>query len=336
MIKKAGFTVIAALIYLFACHPALSSAAVQHIVAKGDNLYSISRKYKVSVDELKSANHLKTEKLKIGETLRLPVKGSVSSRARQTTIKTARQARFKSPVNLTAHTEVYKVKKGDTLITIARNYGMSVNELKKLNGLKKNRLKTGSELNVPVAEPETETVAGKGRQFLETASISNALNDEQPATLEGVKDEALTANEEAPEEGEELRPSDTSQEDILLKIASRYLGVPYRFGGSTNNGIDCSAFVQKVFGFLSVDLPRTAREQFRTGQKVAKGDLKEGDLVFFKTYARYASHVGIYIGDNKFIHASSRGKKVSISNLDAPYYTKRFIGAKRMEVEKNL
>ncbi|MDH4101615.1 MAG: C40 family peptidase, partial [Nitrospirota bacterium] len=94
-----------------------------------------------------------------------------------------------------------------------------------------------------------------------------------------------------------------------------------------------SAFVQKVFGFLSVDLPRTAREQFRIGEKVAKSELREGDLVFFKTYAKFPSHVGIYIGDNKFIHASSVNKKVSVSTLDAPYYTKRYIGAKRLPVQ---
>jgi peptidoglycan endopeptidase LytE len=108
------------------------------------------------------------------------------------------------------------------------------------------------------------------------------------------------------------------------------LDVPYRFGGTTLWGLDCSGFVQKTFSFLKLDLPRSAREQFREGEKVAKADLIAGDLVFFRTYAKYPSHVGIYLGDNRFIHASSRDRKVTIDSLDEPYYKEHFLGAKRL------
>ena len=108
------------------------------------------------------------------------------------------------------------------------------------------------------------------------------------------------------------------------------LDIPYKFGGSTTLGIDCSAYVKKAYGLLDIELPRTAREQFKTGEAVEKEQLSAGDLVFFKTYASFPSHVGIYIGNNLFIHASSMAKKVTIDNLDAPYYMKRFIGAKRL------
>jgi cell wall-associated NlpC family hydrolase len=99
--------------------------------------------------------------------------------------------------------------------------------------------------------------------------------------------------------------------------------------------LDCSGFVQKTFAFLNLDLPRSAREQFREGAKVAKEDLSPGDLVFFRTYAKYPSHVGIYLGDNRFVHASSREKKVTVDSLDTPYYVKRYIGAKRLLFEEN-
>jgi cell wall-associated NlpC family hydrolase len=69
--------------------------------------------------------------------------------------------------------------------------------------------------------------------------------------------------------------------------------------------------------------------------KVAKSDLSPGDLVFFRTYAKYPSHVGIYLGDNRFVHASSRDKKVTVESLDTPYYVKRYIGAKRLLFEQN-
>jgi cell wall-associated NlpC family hydrolase len=97
-------------------------------------------------------------------------------------------------------------------------------------------------------------------------------------------------------------------------------------------GIDCSAFVNKVFDFFNVDLPRTARDIYKVGRSVAKSELATGDLVFFTTYASYPSHVGIYIENDEFIHASSAARKVTIDSINRSYYRKRYIGAKRIEV----
>ena len=113
------------------------------------------------------------------------------------------------------------------------------------------------------------------------------------------------------------------------------LNIPYRFGGNTLVGIDCSAYVKKVYSLIGVNLPRSAREQFAEGKPVDGSELSMGDLVFFKTYASFPSHVGIYLGNNLFIHASSRSKKVTIDSLETPYYLKRFIGAKRFIDGKN-
>ena len=112
--------------------------------------------------------------------------------------------------------------------------------------------------------------------------------------------------------------------------AAQYLGTPYRFGGESADGIDCSSFVQKVFKEHQINLPRTAREQSKVGTDVAQGDLRKGDLVFFHTYASYPSHVGIYLGDGKMIHASSGKGEVTVSDLNSNYYQSRFLGAKRM------
>jgi cell wall-associated NlpC family hydrolase len=89
-----------------------------------------------------------------------------------------------------------------------------------------------------------------------------------------------------------------------------------------------------VFRFLNMPLPRTAREQYEMGNEIGREELATGDLVFFRTYARYPSHVGIYLGNNQFIHASSKGKRVTIDRLDEPFYDKRFLGAKRVVVEQ--
>jgi cell wall-associated NlpC family hydrolase len=116
----------------------------------------------------------------------------------------------------------------------------------------------------------------------------------------------------------------------IVELAIGFLGIKYRFGGETDLGIDCSAFVQKVYALAGIHLPRTARQQAKYGLLVSKEDLQPGDLLFFQTYARFPSHVGIYIGEGKMIHASSRGGRVEIISINKPYYVKRFLFAKRI------
>ena len=128
--------------------------------------------------------------------------------------------------------------------------------------------------------------------------------------------------------------SDTRVKQNIIETAKQYLGAPYKFGGySFKTGIDCSGYVKKIFSKFNVDLPRTARDiYYRTGTQVAKSQLQTGDLVFFRTYARYPSHVGIYMGNGKFIHASSGSRKVTITSLNKDYYRQRYIGAKRIKL----
>lgn len=116
----------------------------------------------------------------------------------------------------------------------------------------------------------------------------------------------------------------------VTDTASKYLGVPYKYGGTTTNGFDCSGFTSKVFSDLGIQLNRTSGSQYQQGTAVAKSDLQVGDLVFFNTSGSGISHVGIYIGDGKMIH-SQTGQGVSYSNVDDPYYWgSRYIGAKRV------
>ena len=125
----------------------------------------------------------------------------------------------------------------------------------------------------------------------------------------------------------------TPREKILLEVM-RFLETPYLYGGNDGNGIDCSAFTEQVFrNSVSVNLPRTAREQFDQGITVFSEDnLSFGDLVFFDTTpSSYPGHVGIYLGEKKFVHAGSSGG-VMISSLDEKYFSKRYISAKRLDV----
>lgn len=124
------------------------------------------------------------------------------------------------------------------------------------------------------------------------------------------------------------------EKQAIMDVIMEWLGTPYRFGGTSSRGIDCSAFTQKVFlNAADIRIPRTARTQITVGQKIDKEDLQFGDLIFFHTYSRrFASHVGIYLGDRLFAHASSR-YGVTVSSLDGDYYTARYIGARRMDFE---
>ncbi len=119
-------------------------------------------------------------------------------------------------------------------------------------------------------------------------------------------------------------------QDKIIDIAIGFLGIKYRFGGETANGLDCSSFVQKVYKIAGAELPRTARYQALFGITVDKSELQPGDLLFFQTYAKFPSHVGIYIGEGKMIHASSKGKRIIISDINKPYYKSRFLFAKRI------
>ncbi len=123
----------------------------------------------------------------------------------------------------------------------------------------------------------------------------------------------------------------TPREKVLLEVI-KYLDTPYKYGGNGGKGIDCSAFTKQVYeNSLSFDLPRSAREQYRVGDEISKDELKFGDLVFFNTTRRsYPGHVGIYLGENQFVHAS-RKLGVTVSSLDEAYYSKRYIGARRVE-----
>jgi len=118
----------------------------------------------------------------------------------------------------------------------------------------------------------------------------------------------------------------------LTARALDLLGIRYKFGGTTpKSGLDCSGLVQFVFQEVTgVTLPRSARELSRIGDKVPLTELKPGDLVFFNTRRFAYSHVGIYLGDNRFIHAPRRGRDVEVATIDAAYWAKRFDGARRL------
>jgi peptidoglycan DL-endopeptidase CwlO len=116
---------------------------------------------------------------------------------------------------------------------------------------------------------------------------------------------------------------------VLVHTALEYTGAPYRNGGADPSGFDCSGFVAFVFGQHGVPVPRQVRDQFGIGTRVDRTQLQPGDLVFFTTVAPGASHVGIAISRDEFVHAPSTRGVVRVERLDASYWSRRFVGARR-------
>jgi len=131
----------------------------------------------------------------------------------------------------------------------------------------------------------------------------------------------------------EMDGTELSQtQSVILKEFNVWKGTPYRMGGNTMRGIDCSGFVKHIYNKLfSLDVPRSSREFMSTGQRIDKDELKPGDLIVFSPRS-YPRHVGIYIGNNKFIHAS-RNRGVSMADLDQRYWKRAFRMARRLIVQ---
>ncbi len=127
------------------------------------------------------------------------------------------------------------------------------------------------------------------------------------------------------------KPHLSSYQNTIVQTALSLLGTPYRYGGTTPKGFDCSGFVKYVYN-QSVDLklPRLAKHQSRTGKSISLRHLRPADIVYFKIKGQKSPHVGIFIGNGKFIHAPSSGGKVNIQSLGSKYWSQRYRGARRL------
>ena len=194
-----------------------------------------------------------------------------------------------------------------------------------------NSVRYGSRENTKV---EKETPVRYSDKEAEENNESDLDPDFSPDNVESVDISTLKEKYYSPE-GTNKTPF-TDKEKMLMEIVN-YMNTPYKFGGSSKDGIDCSAFTKAIYNSCSIQLLRSAREQFTQGIAIKdKESLRFGDLVFFNTRKRVRpGHVGIYIGDNLFVHASSKNG-VIVTPLDSEYYSERFMGARRIDISPGL
>jgi peptidoglycan endopeptidase LytE len=291
-------------------------AEERYSVKPGDTLSGISKSFGISIEALKKTNALGEDSIKPKQVLTIPSqrKKKVSRDARKSSSPPLKKLSAETIERTSGGMDSYVVRKGESLSTISKKGGLSVEEIKKINHLRTSALKIGQVLLLPRDETRLDEEAGDLGDGQEIAGPSHSEEEKGEPVGSG----ALG------------KWSNSEERNLFVRVVKTFLGVPYKLGGSTLRGIDCSAFVRKIYEIFNIELPRTTREQFLIGKKVGKESLEEGDLVFFRRRGNLA-HVGIYIGDNQFVHASSHDREVKIDHLDAPYYSERFLRGVRVK-----
>ncbi len=289
----------------------------KYTVASGDNDWSIARKFGINTTELKRINpKINFAALKVGAVLTVPatsttntVKTSTRPVAKAAPVEKA-SAKPETKVDSTPSIMSPNAKVNRDAVTLRSTGNTSA---RKVSLLSKNTVAKIIDFKNGWYQLET----GSGHKgWVREDMLSETTNSVTIPVVKTINSSTKTVV--------------SGGASGLLKTAYSQLGIPYVYGGTSRSGFDCSGFVGYVFRQHGVNLPRTAAEQARKGTPVSKAGLKAGDLVFFYTRGNgRVSHVGIWIGNNTFIHASSGGGKIRVNNLTG-YYAQRYAGARRV------
>jgi LysM repeat protein len=355
--KQAASIVTAAL--LSTAFAGIASADI-YTVKKGDTLSQIAISYKTSVSELKKANKLTSDLIYMNQQLTVPSGVTYATKKTAPTLTASLQTTAQPKPAAT-----YVVKSGDTLSKIASNHKIKLNDLMEWNGLKNHLIYPGQQLKVsngtstsakkeppsdasaqkPVSNPPAkpgqpsaaqtqykvlpgDTLSKIGMQFGMTVQQLKELN-KLNSDLIFVGQKLFVAKQaEAGAIKTPVTPAAESPQAAVISYAKEIMGVPYVWAGSTPDGFDCSGFIYYAFNKTGKQMGRFSSEGYYNRSFYVNEPLP-GDLVFFEnTYKKGISHMGIYLGNNEFIHASTSGG-VMISKLSEAYYAKHFEGFKR-------
>jgi cell wall-associated NlpC family hydrolase len=301
-----------------------AAKTIIHKIKSGESLYTIAKKNHTTIETLCKINHIqKNRVLKAGHIIKIPV------------TKVSSKSIHRRQIAKQNYRKTYVVKKGDTLSSLARKHHTTVSTLRKVNGLKRGDiLKLGQKLSVPgYTEGRKHIYVAKKsskKQEKKLAKTLIRLESEKVATVKTDRSKHFSLSDIVFGGSDKLSPKSKR----IIELAKKKLGKRYVWGAvGQRNTFDCSGLTTYVCKANGIRIPRRAIEQSKYGKYVPRDKLQPGDLVFFDTSKRrkgYVNHVGIYIGNGKFIHASSAKKKVVITSLDKPFYSQRFKGARRV------
>jgi LysM repeat protein len=331
---------------------AAPAATNEYIVKSGDYLGKIAKQFSTTVSELKSLNGLKSDMIYVGQKLKVPGKAATPAPT-----PTPAPAPVAPPPAQSSGTTVYTVKSGDTLSKIGVTYNMTVQEIKKLNGLKSDMIYVNQKLKVkakaasttpppapkpaPAPTPPPAQASGTTVYTVKSGDTLGKIATNYNTTVAEIKSlnslksdmiyvgQKLKVAGKAPAAEPTPAPAETGNfATDFVNAAKSVMGVPYAWGGSTTAGFDCSGFIYYAANQAGMKIGRYSAEGYYS-RTFYVDQPQPGDLVFFEnTYKKGISHVGIYLGNNEFIHADEK-KGITITNLSNTYYTEHFDGFKR-------
>lgn len=307
---------------------ASDAQASTYTVKHGDTLTKIAKAHNTTINQLKQWNKLSQDRIFIAQKLVVtPAKSAVSTVSKSTATTKAATSKTKttavsvieekveSPQSAVSHTVI----KGDNLTKIAKKYSISVASIKQLNNLKSDAIIVGQKLTISQQSAKDLAVEAPSAKTVEAETNFNQTADE--AIEKQLKNEVALP-------GNVSQQTDRLYGQAIL-AANAVLGTPYKYGGTTTDGFDCSGFVNYIFNSVGVQMDRKSSLMYFEQDTTKVTQPVPGDLVFFKnTFIPTISHMGIYLGNNEFIHAGSKG--ITISNVQEKYWAERFVAYKRL------
>lgn len=339
-----------------------SALADSYTVVKNDTLWDLSRKYGVSVSDLKKANGVSGHLIYVGQKLQIPAKSTKAVKAAKATKTTSA-----STVDTTSTT--HTVVKGDTLWSLAKKYGVSVSALMKANNLSSSTILIGQSLNLRAGmttygvngvttgssstAASTNTAsstsmtassqASKAKKKTTKAKSTTTNTSSNTSTSAKAQNQSTTSNtsastttntaasssqavSQAPT-GSTSTSTASASASAITSYALNFLGVPYVWGGTTPSGFDCSGFVQYVYSHFGINPGRTTYTQQYAGTKISVASAQAGDLYFWGSYGS-AYHVAIALGGGQYVMAPAPGQNVMTGSVSSytPSFAVRVLG----------
>ena len=338
-----------------------SALADSYTVVKNDTLWGLSKKYGVSVSDLKKANGVSGHLIYVGQKLQIPTKST----------KTAKTSTSTSTVDTTSTT--HRVVKGDTLWSLAKKYGVSVSALMKANNLSSSTILIGQSLNLRAgmttygvngvttgsnstaastntASSTSTTASSQAPKAKKTATkakstTTNTSSNSNTSTSANTQSQSTASNSSASTTTNTAASSSqavsqaptaststatttaSASTSAITSYALTFLGVPYVWGGTTPSGFDCSGLVQYVYSHFGINLGRTTYTQQYAGTKISVASAQAGDLYFWGSYGS-AYHVAIALGGGQYVMAPAPGQNVMTGSVSSytPSFAVRVLG----------